>query len=66
MILWYTILDRIKKVILPEDDIRFIDIRYLDKWINKYPQCFPTYVINKNYVINFIPEKLRYELKPNK
>lgn len=62
MILWTTILDKIKKVIKPDDDIRFIDIRYLKKWINNYPECFPKYVLTNNYKIYFNPEFYRYEL----
>lgn len=62
MILWTTILDKIKKVIKPDDDIRFIDVRYLDKWIRNYSKCFPKFVLNNNYKIYFNPEYYRYEL----
>ena len=41
------------------------DIRYLEKWVNLYPSCFPKYVINNNYKIVFNSNKLRYELHRN-
>lgn len=62
MILWNTILDKIEKVIKTNDDIRFIDIRYLEKWIKNYPQCFPKFVLKNKHKIYFNPEFYRYEL----
>lgn len=61
MILWTTILDKIERVIKPEDDLRFIDIRYLDKWIKNYSDYFPKFVLSKNYKIYFNPSLYRYE-----
>jgi hypothetical protein len=61
MILLTTITTKIQKVIKPEDDIRFLDVRYLDKWIRNYPQCFPKFVLNNEHKILFNPNKLRYE-----
>jgi len=61
MILWETILNKIEFIITPDDDIRFIDIRYLDKWIRKYQQCFPKFVLINKHNIIFNSEKLRYE-----
>lgn len=62
MILWTTILNKLSTNLKPEDDLRFVDIRYLDKWIRKYPFCFPKFVLNNNHNIYFNPNKLRYEL----
>ena len=32
MILWDDILAKIEGCLQPEDDLRFIDLRYLEKW----------------------------------
>lgn len=61
MILWTTILNKISNIIKSDDDLKFIDIRYLDKWIKKYPNCFPNYVLDNKYNIYFNPNLLRYE-----
>jgi hypothetical protein len=61
MILWTTILDRIEKIIKPDDNIRFIDIRYLQSWITKYPNCFPKFIQKNQHNIVFNSNKLRYE-----
>ena len=58
MTLFNTILDKLKK----HTDIRFIDVRYLSKWIRLYPECFPSYVISGNYDIRFNSNKLRHEI----
>lgn len=62
MILWTTILNRIEKNLKSDDDIRFIDIRYLKYWIEKYSNCFPEYVKNNQHKIIFNNNKLRYEI----
>ena len=58
MILFDTIRNRLSKI----TDIRFVDVRYLDKWIKEYPNCFPKYVLNNKHKITFNTNKLRYEL----
>lgn len=65
MILWTTIVNKISINLKPDDDLRFIDIRYLDKWIRKYSNCFPKFVLNNNYKIYFNPDLLRYEFYKN-
>jgi len=57
--LWRTIY---RKLILHEH-YSDIDVRYLDRWINKYPEYFPKFIIKRNYVLIFNNEKLRYEFK---
>lgn len=64
MILWDTILDRLSKQV-EYDELRFIDIRYLTKWITNYPDCFPKFVLNGNFNIKFNSEKIRWELHRN-
>lgn len=66
MVLWTTILDKIKKVIKSDDDIRFIDIRYLQKWISNYSDCFPSFVLKNQHQILFNSYKLRYEFHRTK
>lgn len=61
MILWDTILIKLKEKINDDQISRFIDIRYLSKWINLYPECFPKFVINDNHKIIYDPEKIKYE-----
>jgi len=61
MILWTTILNKLSNTLEPCDDSRFIDIRYLDKWIREYPDCFPKFVLNNEYKIIFNFNLLRYE-----
>lgn len=61
MILNETIINRLEKVkgssIYPN-----YDIRYLEKWIEKYPQCFPKWMLKGNYKLIFNLELLRYEI----
>lgn len=61
MILWDTILNKIESKINDVSVTRFIDIRYLDKWINLYPECFPDFILNNKHEIIFNYEKYRYE-----
>jgi len=61
MILWTTILNKLSNTVKPDDDLRFIDIRYLNKWIREYPNCFPKFVLNEEHQIIFNPNLLRYE-----
>lgn len=65
MILWDDILAKIEGCLQPEDDLRFIDLRYLEKWQRKYPQCFPAFMLANQHQIKFNPEKLRYEIWKN-
>ena len=60
MILWTTILNKLEKNV-NSNELRFIDIRYLDKWIKKFPHCFPKFIIQNNHKIIFNSNKLRYE-----
>ena len=61
MILNETIIDRLQKAkgspIYPE-----YDIRYLGKWIEKYPQCFPKWMLKGCYKPIFNGELLRWEI----
>jgi hypothetical protein len=63
MILWTTIYNRIEDEYDVKNELRFaIDIRYLGSWMQRYPQCFPKFMLNGKYSIFFHPEKLRYEI----
>lgn len=61
MILWYSILNKLESKISDSNVTKFIDIRYLDKWIKQYPECFPLFVRNNKHKIIFNNEKYRYE-----
>lgn len=61
MILGQTIYKRLTKSVGKNITYDF-DIRYLSKWIDKYPECFPKFIRENNYKIIFNSEKLRYEL----
>lgn len=39
-----------------------IDIRYLDKWIKLFPNCFPKCMINGNFTAVFNQIKYRWEI----
>lgn len=65
MILWDTILDRLATEV-EYDELRFIDIRYLDKWIRNYPNHFPKYMREKNFNLNFNSDLIRWEIRINK
>jgi hypothetical protein len=61
--LWETIYNRlISKGIKSYE----IDIRYLQRWIDLYPCCFPKFVLSGNFEINLVWNKdytnFRYEL----
>lgn len=38
------------------------DIRYLDKWIKQFPNCFPKYILSGNFTPYFNPSKYRWEI----
>jgi hypothetical protein len=59
MILWTTILDRIEKVNTSDTQP---DIRYLERWFNNYPECFPKFMLKGKYNIHFNNVLLRYEI----
>jgi len=61
MVLWFTILTKLETEINDYSVSRFIDIRYLNKWVTKYPQCFPKFVVRNQHRIEFNSKKLRYE-----
>lgn len=48
--LWDTIFN---KLLSNNIDHKDIDVRYLQKWIRLYPNCFPKFVIKGNYEIHF-------------
>lgn len=60
--LWETIYNKIEKA--HGKSICFdIDVRYLDKWLTQYPQCFPKFMLEKNFTVFFNGDLLRYEIK---
>lgn len=61
MILSKTIQERLSKA--KGESISYIfDIRYLQRWINEFPSCFPKYVLDNNYTCYFNPDKYRWEI----
>lgn len=60
MVKWITILDSLETIC--NRSLRFeIDIRYLSKWIELYPMCFPTFMLNLNsFEIKFDNVELEY------
>ena len=61
MILANTIIDKIEKV--KGGSITFdFDIRYLQRWINEFPQCFPKFIIKGNFQPIFNWGKMRWEI----
>ena len=42
------------------------DVRYLGKWIEKYPKIFPSYMLNGNFTPYFNPVKYRWEILKGK
>lgn len=50
-----TILDKLHLFI----DYKEFDCRYMEKWILKYPHCFPKYCIKGNYEVIFNSKKFR-------
>ena len=61
MVLWFTVLTKLENAINDKSISRFIDVRYLNKWIKEYPQCFPKFVVNNKHRIEFNTKKYRYE-----
>lgn len=39
-----------------------IDVRYLRKWIDIHPECFPKFMRGNDYRINFNADLLRWEI----
>lgn len=62
MILLETIKNKLRKHIGSQELYKSFDCRYMNKWINSYPNCFPKYVKNKQHRIEFNWNKLRYEI----
>jgi len=64
MILWTTILNKIvfESIKINEPIKTYdVDIRYLTKWVVKFPNAFPNFIINNCHRINFNSELIRYE-----
>jgi hypothetical protein len=41
------------------------DVRYLGKWVEEYPQCFPKYVVSGNFEVKVVwttSGEYRYEI----
>ncbi len=67
MILGNTIQDRLRKVVESIETFTYdFDIRYMQKWINKHPQCFPKFMLNGNYEAYFNGDKMRWEISNTK
>lgn len=65
MILLTTIQNKLE-LHISKATLRFeFDVRYMKRWIEEYPQCFPNFIINGNYKTIFNYEKLRYEFHRN-
>ena len=62
MILLDTIKNKLEKHIGYEELYKSFDCRYMQKWIDLYPNCFPEYVKNNRYTIHFNWQKMRYEI----
>lgn len=62
MILLETIKNKLEKHIGYKELYQSFDCRYMQKWINLYPDCFPKYVKNGKYYIEFNGSNLRYEI----
>lgn len=60
--LWSTIYNRLLSKGIDGFEI---DIRYLDRWIKKYPECFPRFMLENNYTATFNWKLLRWEIKCN-
>lgn len=57
--LWSTIYERLLKKGVKGHEI---DIRYLDRWVNEYPSCFPKCVISNSFTAVFNQDKYRWEI----
>lgn len=62
MILLETIKNKLEKHIGYEEVYKSFDCRYMKRWIDLYPDCFPKYVQNNQYSIEFNWDKMRYEI----
>lgn len=63
MILNSTILSRLQKVIGNDENLQYdYDIRYLGRWIKKYPSVFPKFMIKGNFESIFNWELVRWEI----
>jgi hypothetical protein len=57
--LWQTIYNKLlNKGVVGHD----IDIRYLQRWINLYPCCFPKFMLSNSYTAIFNWELCRWEI----
>jgi len=55
MILATTIQNRLLKVVeSPETFCYDFDIRYLQRWVNLHPQCFPKFILKGKFEPKFI------------
>ncbi len=67
MILNSTILSRLQNVICDNEILQYdYDIRYLDKWIKKYPSVFPKFMLKDNFQPIFNWELNRWEIYKTK
>lgn len=67
MILAETIQNRLRKVVENVQTFTYdFDIRYLQRWINQYPQCFPQFIKRGNYEAYFNSDKMRWEISNTK
>lgn len=57
--LWETILNKLISLGVKSYEI---DIRYLQRWVNLYPFCFPKCVISDSFTAVFNPKKYRWEI----
>ena len=57
--LWSTIYDRLLSEGVKSHEI---DIRYLNRWITKYPKHFPKFMINNFFTPIFNSSKYRWEI----
>lgn len=39
-----------------------IDVRYLQRWVQLFPEVFPKCVVNGNFTTVFNPDKYRWEI----
>lgn len=57
--LWETIYN---KLLSKGVDSYEIDVRYLQRWINLYPDCFPKFMLSNFFTAVFNSEKYRWEI----
>lgn len=64
MILATTIQERLKSVCESPDTFMYdFDIRYLQRWINSFPFCFPKFILSGTYESYYNADKMRWEIK---